>query len=123
MQGRSGFKTLPRPSPGRRGEQRVPPRLGEGFQAPRSTPMHLRTVLLLAVAALPARAAEPKDAEKNKELAALQGVWTLEGFEANGMARDLAASPPRWLIKGNKIIYGGAELAVLTVEGAATPKN
>jgi uncharacterized protein (TIGR03067 family) len=86
--------------------------------------MHIRTALLLSVAALPLRADEPKDVDKNKDLAALQGIWKLEGVESNGMARELPEKPPRWQIKGNKVYYGGSEFAVLTiVDGTAKPKS
>ncbi len=85
--------------------------------------MHIRTVLLLCVAVLPVRADDAKDVPKNKDLAALQGIWKLEGVEGNGIARDVPAKPPRWVIEGNKVFYGGAELAELTIDGAANPKS
>jgi uncharacterized protein (TIGR03067 family) len=55
-------------------------------------------------------------------LAALQGTWKLVSFEANGKPRNLSENPPRWVIKGNKVLYGGAELARLTLDATTTPK-
>jgi uncharacterized protein (TIGR03067 family) len=86
--------------------------------------MHIRTVLLVCAVVLPVRADDPKDQDKNKELAALQGTWRLEGVEVNGVARDLTEKPPRWVIKENKVLYGGSELATLSiVDGTAAPKS
>jgi uncharacterized protein (TIGR03067 family) len=77
--------------------------------------------LLIAVlpALAPARAADDKPAEK---LAALQGTWKLVALESDGKARDLPENPPRWIIKGDKVLYGGTELAGLSADATTAPK-
>jgi uncharacterized protein (TIGR03067 family) len=65
----------------------------------------------------PGRAGDSK-----KDLAALQGVWKLEAVESDGAKQELVRKPPRWVIKANKVFYGGEELAVLTLDPAAKPK-
>ena len=60
--------------------------------------------------------------DAKKDRAALQGVWKLEALETDGARQELIRKPPRWVIKGNKIFYGGEELAVLTLDPAAKPK-
>lgn len=83
--------------------------------------MSARWICMVAVAvlALPIRAAE--DSPAKKELAELQGVWKLVGREQGGKETDLAARP-RWVIRDNKVFYGGEELAVLTGDAGTTPK-
>jgi uncharacterized protein (TIGR03067 family) len=76
----------------------------------------------LALAAPHAGAAGGPEAVK-KELAVLQGTWRLTALERNGEPFELPATPPRWVIKGNKVYYGGEELAVLTVEPSTTPRS
>jgi uncharacterized protein (TIGR03067 family) len=73
----------------------------------------------IAIFSVPAQAAE--DSPSKKELAELQGVWKLVGREQGGKEADLAAQP-RWVIRGNKVFYGGEELAVLVVDAGTTPK-
>jgi uncharacterized protein (TIGR03067 family) len=65
---------------------------------------------------------QPGDDQAKEALAPLQGMWKLASFEAAGQAQDLPDDPPRWFIKGNKVLYGGSELAVLTVNNATTPR-
>jgi uncharacterized protein (TIGR03067 family) len=79
--------------------------------------------ILLGLAVLSLGADESKDVAKEKDLAPLQGMWTLEGIEANGAVRELPEKPLRWVIKGNTVYYGGEELAVLTVDPATTPPS
>ncbi len=82
-----------------------------------------RLVLASLVAvALAAPRAGTAEAVK-KELAPLQGTWRLTAMERNGEPFELPATPPRWVIKGNKVYYGGEELAVLTVEPSTTPRS
>src|SRR5262249_21846037 len=52
----------------------------------------------------------------------LQGMWKLVSVESNGTATGLSDRQPRWIIKGNKVVYGGEEIALLTVDAAAAPK-
>jgi uncharacterized protein (TIGR03067 family) len=84
--------------------------------------MLLRIAMLLLLAA-PLRAADrPAETKADKRLADLQGTWKLISIEMNGEANDLSGSQPRWVIKGDKVLYGGDELAVLTADASATPK-
>jgi uncharacterized protein (TIGR03067 family) len=54
--------------------------------------------------------------------AELQGKWKLLSLEIDGTAIDLGDAQPRWVIKGNKVRYGGEELGQLIVDPTATPK-
>jgi uncharacterized protein (TIGR03067 family) len=55
--------------------------------------------------------------------AELQGGWRLVSVEANGKAEPLAGSRPRWTIKGEKVRYGGEDLATLAADAGSTPKT
>jgi uncharacterized protein (TIGR03067 family) len=61
--------------------------------------------------------------EAKKTLAALQGVWKLEKIESDAAEQELIRKPPRWIIKGNKVLHGGEQLAVLTIDPATSPKT
>jgi uncharacterized protein (TIGR03067 family) len=74
--------------------------------------------LLMLVAVLPARAQDNK-----KALAELQGIWRFVKAESDNPAFESDPDLPRWVIKGDKVIYGGEEFAVLTVDPTATPKT
>jgi len=83
--------------------------------------MLTRTCLLLCFAA--AAHAEPDGAKLKKELAELQGVWRLIGFEVDGKEAFLQEHKQlRWVIKHDRVFYGGEELANLTLDPAAIPK-
>src|SRR5262245_462777 len=85
--------------------------------------MLTRTCLLLFFAVASLAHAQPDGAKLKKELADLQGVWRLIGFEVDGKEAFLQEQKQlRWVIKGDKIFYGGDELARLTLDPAATPK-
>jgi uncharacterized protein (TIGR03067 family) len=75
--------------------------------------------IVLSVLTLPALAAD--DAQQKKVLAELQGAWKLVGREQDGKALNLTGQP-RWVIRDNKVLYGGDELAVLTLDAETTPK-
>jgi uncharacterized protein (TIGR03067 family) len=62
------------------------------------------------------------DAPAKKGPADLQGKWKLVALEIKGETRDFADSPPRWVIKGDQVFYGGEEIARITVDPTATPK-
>jgi uncharacterized protein (TIGR03067 family) len=84
--------------------------------------MLLRIAMLLLLAA-PLRAADrPPETKADTRVAELQGTWKLISIETNGEASDLTGNQPRWVVKGNKVLYGGDELAVLTADASATPK-
>jgi uncharacterized protein (TIGR03067 family) len=52
----------------------------------------------------------------------LQGTWKLVSVEAEGMTNDPIGGKPKWVIKGDKVFYGGAELAELKVDASTSPK-
>lgn len=55
-------------------------------------------------------------------LAELQGVWQIVSVAGSEEAAETDfAALPRWVIKDNKVIYGGEELATLTVDASTTP--
>jgi uncharacterized protein (TIGR03067 family) len=60
--------------------------------------------------------------DAKKTLAALQGVWKLESIEMDGTEQEMIRKPPRWIIKGSKVLYGGEHLATLTLDPASSPK-
>ena len=85
--------------------------------------MLTRTCLLLFFAAVSAAHAQPDGAKLKKENVALQGVWRLIGFEVDGKEAFLQEHKQlRWVIKDDKVFYGGEELAKLTLDPAAIPK-
>src|SRR6516162_6777180 len=84
--------------------------------------MVAKTVISLSVFLLSLSIAGAGDADAKKALASLQGVWKLDAFEADGMEQEMIRKPPRWVIKGTKVLYGGEVLAVLSLDPAASPK-
>jgi uncharacterized protein (TIGR03067 family) len=85
--------------------------------------MLVRTCLLLFFALASQAHARPDEAKLKKELADLQGVWRLIGFEVDGQEAFLQEHKQlRWVIKGDKVFYGGDELARLTLDPATTPR-
>lgn len=80
-------------------------------------------VSVLAVFVLSYAAAGAGNADVKKALVALQGVWKLEAIETDGAAQELIRRPPRLVIKDNKVLYGGEQLAVLTLDPATSPKT
>ncbi len=75
--------------------------------------------LLLPVLSL--AAAPASEVKLKKELAAMQGTWKLATVEVEGTAHDVSDRPLEWVIKGNKVLWGGEDLAELTVDGSTTP--
>ena len=68
-------------------------------------------------------AAQAPGPELKKELAELQGVWRLVGFEVDGKEAFLQEHKQlRWVIKDDRVLYGGDELAKLTLDSAANPR-
>jgi uncharacterized protein (TIGR03067 family) len=85
--------------------------------------MLIRTCLLVFFAAASLAHAQPAGGMIKKELAELQGVWRLIGFEVDGKEAFLQEHKQiRWVIKDDKVFYGGDELAKLTLDPAANPK-
>lgn len=85
--------------------------------------MLARTCLLVFFATTSQALARPDEDKVKKELAELQGVWRLIGFEVDGQEAYLQEHKQlRWVIKGDKVLYGGDEFAKLTVDPATTPR-
>jgi uncharacterized protein (TIGR03067 family) len=58
----------------------------------------------------------------NKSLAELQGVWKLVSLERERDVREFTDRAPHWVIQGDKVLYGGEELASIAPDAATTPK-
>jgi uncharacterized protein (TIGR03067 family) len=84
--------------------------------------MLARITCLLTLTAPLFAADPPADARDKGGPAELQGMWKLVSVEVNGEATEPLAGQPRWVIRGERVLYGGQELARLTVDAAATPK-
>jgi uncharacterized protein (TIGR03067 family) len=85
--------------------------------------MLTRTCLLLSLIVASIAHAQPENAKLKKELAELQGVWRLTGFEVDGKELFLMEEKQsHWVIKGDKILWGGEDLATLMLDSAANPK-
>jgi uncharacterized protein (TIGR03067 family) len=52
----------------------------------------------------------------------LEGMWKLVSVEVEGTATDPIGGPVKWVIKDNKVLYGGAEIATLTVDSTTSPR-
>jgi uncharacterized protein (TIGR03067 family) len=76
----------------------------------------------LAVAVPLLIAGAPPAAQADEAPAELQGRWKLVSLEVNGTTSDFTGGQPRWLIKGNQVLYGGDEIARLTAPASAEPK-
>ena len=89
--------------------------------------MNARILLPLTLGVLALVAGQPASAQPKKALAELQGAWKLVSVEADGKEmNDRLDDLPRWFIKGNKIRYGGQDLAALNVDATAlylTPRT
>ena len=75
----------------------------------------LNIVACVLIVASPTLSAEPGTE--------LEGTWRLVSVEGNGKALPLTAGHPRWAIRGDKVQYGGEDLATLTADLASTPKT
>jgi uncharacterized protein (TIGR03067 family) len=58
----------------------------------------------------------------NKSLTELQGTWKLVSLEREGEVKEFADRAPHWVVKGDKVLYGGEELATIAPDAATTPK-
>ena len=52
----------------------------------------------------------------------LQGTWRLISAEAEADGINLPDAKPTLVIKGNKVLYGGKEIATISADPAASPK-
>jgi uncharacterized protein (TIGR03067 family) len=86
--------------------------------------MSARCACLLSIVVVVFAAGRPAGAQDDKkELAELQGTWKLVSAEHDNPALDSDGSGlAPWVIKGNKVLYAGAEWAVLTVDSTTTPR-
>ena len=80
------------------------------------------TCLLLATL-LPLAADRPAQAPLKKELLPLQGTWKLASLEVDGTTRDFSGRVPHWVIRGDRLRYGGQELATLRLDPSTTPRS
>jgi uncharacterized protein (TIGR03067 family) len=79
------------------------------------------TYLLPAVVCL--ALASSASARPDEPPAELQGCWKLVSFEVNGETRDpFGGGEPRWIIKDNKVSYGGEETLRLAPDPSTSPK-
>ena len=79
----------------------------------------LTAAALAVIAAGPARPDDPKA----KGPADLQGCWKLVSIEAGGKGQaPVGGSSPRWVVKGDKVLYGGEEAITLAADPATDPK-
>ncbi len=83
----------------------------------------LLTCLFLTVflSLTPLRAADEPVKKDKDPLATLQGGWKVTGLERDGTPSDLPGVDFWFVFKGNKLYYGGQELAKLTADGTTTP--
>jgi uncharacterized protein (TIGR03067 family) len=77
-------------------------------------------MFLLGVACLADAAPRPDEPKVPDEL---QGTWKLVSVETEGTANaPLGGGSPRWVVKGDKILYGGEEVIKLTADASTTPR-
>src|SRR5258708_39714687 len=82
----------------------------------------MRTVIAcLLLVVLHPLASAGEDQAKTDKLAALQGTWKVKALEFDGKPSDLPEVSFWWVIQGDKVFYGGQELAKLTVDAATKP--
>ncbi len=86
---------------------------------PGANPLSAAACLALAVGGTPARPDDPPATAP----AELQGCWKLVSVEIDGQTRDPVGGGQPWLvIKGDKVVYGGAEAARLTADPSTSPR-
>jgi len=83
--------------------------------------MDAKIACFLIMMVLPCALSDSPEARSGKELAELQGIWKLVSLEMDGKATEFAEKPPKWVIKENKVFYGGDELAELTIDAKTIP--
>jgi uncharacterized protein (TIGR03067 family) len=75
---------------------------------------------LLLLLSLPA--ACPGGGAAKKAPAELQGTWKVISLELGGKSLDVSRGQPPWVIRGNKVLRAGEELAVLTAHAGTKPR-
>jgi uncharacterized protein (TIGR03067 family) len=78
--------------------------------------------LTLVALALVTPSQAAADEAGQDHLAALQGTWKVTAWEADGKPVDLPEASFWWFIQGDKVRYGGQELARLTIDAMTQPK-
>src|SRR5713101_10061672 len=77
--------------------------------------------ILVASSAL-ALGGKAEDAAKDS-LKSLQGGWRVESLEVDGKPSDILQDLSYWwVIKDDKVFYGGSELATMTLDPKSSPK-
>jgi uncharacterized protein (TIGR03067 family) len=88
----------------------------------RSSLPNLAALLACVALTLVGPAARADDKPK-KAPAELQGSWKLSSIEMDGKMIDpVGGGEPRWVIKGDKILYGGEEIIQFTADPSTTPR-
>jgi uncharacterized protein (TIGR03067 family) len=85
--------------------------------------MSATVACLLLFPLLSLAADRPAQPPLKKELLPLQGTWKLESLEVEGSLRDFPGPVLHWVIRGDKVRYGGQELATLTLDVSTTPRS
>src|SRR3954454_17188131 len=78
--------------------------------------------VIACVALVTGGAASRPDDPPAKAPAELQGTWKLTSVEVEGKANDpLGGGQLRWVVKGDKVFYGGEEIIKFTADPSANP--
>jgi uncharacterized protein (TIGR03067 family) len=84
--------------------------------------MLTRASLLVGLAACLSHS-QAAEGDNKKAIAELQGVWKLVGFQVEGKEAYLQEHKQlRWVIKDDKVLYGGEQLAKLEIDPSPNPK-
>jgi uncharacterized protein (TIGR03067 family) len=78
-------------------------------------------IACLLIAVMPSVAFAHAADDAKEKLAPLQGGWKFESIEVDGSPSEMDTAF-WWYIKGDKVLYGGSELATLTVDPGTSPK-
>jgi len=83
----------------------------------------MRTLLACLILVSVPGLATCQEGGAKKEFAALRGAWKVVSLEVNGESKELSGKPPVWVIKDDKVLYGGDELATLKLDPSTTPHS
>lgn len=83
--------------------------------------MRILVTMCVSVVALLGGAAVSQEAKKGTP--ELQGTWKVIAHITSEETYDVPANIPRWVIKGDKVRYGGETLGTLTVDTGNMPKT
>jgi uncharacterized protein (TIGR03067 family) len=82
-------------------------------------PSILAAIFCLGFASAQSSRADDQPAKKANEL---EGTWKLVSIESDGKSNEPSGGQPRWVIKGNKVSYGGVEIAELKADASTSPR-